>query len=188
MFTDIRGFTTISEKLDPQELFDWLNGYMEVMSNIVLKYHGIINKYIGDAIMALFGVPIPHTTPEEIARDAQAAVDCALEMRAAIEKMNEERVGKPPLGMRIGIFSGPLAAGTLGSSKRVEYTVIGDTVNIASRLESYKGVDDSEACRILIGEFTLQQLGDRYRTRLVGSIHLKGKEKAITIYQVDGRA
>lgn len=188
MFTDIRGFTTISEKMDPQALFDWLNDYMEVMSNIVLKYHGIINKYIGDAIMALFGVPIPHTTPEQIARDAQAAVDCALEMRAAIEKMNEGRVGKPPLGMRIGIFSGPLAAGTLGSSKRVEYTVIGDTVNIASRLESYKGVDDSEACRILIGEFTLQQLGDRYRTHLVGSIQLKGKEQPITIYQVDGYA
>ncbi len=188
MFTDIRGFTTISEHFDPQALFDWLNDYMDVMSTIVLKHHGIINKYIGDAIMALFGVPIPHTTEAEIAQDAVAAVDCALAMRAAIEKMNEARPGLPPLGMRIGIFTGKLAAGTLGSSQRVEYTVIGDTVNVASRLESYKGIADTEACRILIGASTLQHLNNRYQTELVGSIQLKGKADAITIYQVNGWA
>jgi adenylate cyclase len=188
MFTDIRGFTTISEELDPQALFDWLNGYMEIMSTIVIKHHGIINKYIGDAIMALFGVPLPRSSDAEIARDAVAAVDCALEMRTAIEKMNEDRVGQPPLGMRIGIFTGKLAAGTLGSSQRVEYTVIGDTVNVASRLESYKGMSDEEACRILIGESTLAYLDHRYRTQLVGSIQLKGKAHPITIYQVDGYA
>ena len=188
MFTDIRGFTTISEKFDPPALFDWLNSYMEVMSQIVLEHHGMINKYIGDAIMALFGVPIPHITEAEIARDAISAVDCALAMRAAIEQMNAIHPDAPPLGMRIGIFTGKLAAGTLGSSQRVEYTVIGDTVNIASRLESYKGVDDSEACRILIGEQTLHCLNERYLTHLVGEIRLKGKEQAITIFQVDGYA
>lgn len=186
MFTDIRGFTSISENLDPQALFDWLNDYMDVMSQIVISRHGIINKYIGDAIMALFGVPIPRSNETEVARDAVAAVDCALEMRAAIEKMNVARADLPALGMRIGIFTGKLAAGTLGSSQRVEYTVIGDTVNIASRLESYKGVEDREACRILIGESTLSYLDARYLTQLVGSIQLKGKEKPITIYQVDG--
>ncbi len=185
MFTDIRGFTTISEKLDPPALFDWLNSYMEVMSQIVLVHHGMINKYIGDAVMALFGVPIPRTTEAEIARDATSAVDCALAMRAAIEKMNAERPDAPPLGMRIGIFTGQLAAGTLGSAQRVEYTVIGDTVNVASRLESYKGVEDYEACRILIGERTLHCLNNRYRTHLVGSIQLKGKEQPITVFQVD---
>ncbi|MDD4957880.1 MAG: adenylate/guanylate cyclase domain-containing protein [Gallionella sp.] len=185
MFTDIRGFTTISEKLDPPALFDWLNSYMEVMSQIVLVHHGMINKYIGDAVMALFGVPIPRTTEAEIARDATSAVDCALAMRAAIEKMNAEHPDAPPLGMRIGIFTGQLAAGTLGSAQRVEYTVIGDTVNVASRLESYKGVEDHEACRILIGERTLHCLNNRYRTHLVGSIQLKGKEQPITVFQVD---
>lgn len=186
MFTDIRGFTTISEKLTPPALFDWLNDYMEVMSQIVLVHHGMINKFIGDAIMALFGVPVPRTTEAEIARDAVSAVDCALAMRAAIEKMNADHPERPELGMRIGIFTGQLAAGTLGSAKRVEYTVIGDTVNVASRLESYKGVDDDEACRILIGERTLQCLNDRYRTHLVGAIQLKGKEQPITVFQVDG--
>lgn len=187
MFTDIRGFTTISEDMEPQVLFDWLNGYMEVMSSIVMQHQGVINKYIGDAIMALFGVPIPHTQPDEIAADARAAVDAALEMRTAIEGMNRQRPGLPALGMRIGIYSGPLAAGTLGSAQRVEYTVIGDTVNIASRLESYKGVEDNEACRILIGAATRELIGERYRTSLVGSIQLKGKAQPITIYQVDGR-
>lgn len=156
------------------------------MSQIVLEHHGMINKYIGDAIMALFGVPIPRLSEAEIAKDAISAVDCALGMRAAIEKMNAERPDAPPLGMRIGIFTGQLAAGTLGSSKRIEYTVIGDTVNVASRLESYKGVEDHEACRILIGERTLQCLDGRYSTRLVGSIQLKGKELPITVFQVDG--
>ncbi len=187
MFTDIRGFTTISEKMQPHDLFEWLNGYMEVMSGIVIQQHGVINKYIGDAIMALFGVPLPRTTPEEITTDARAAVECALRMRAAIEEMNRQREGQPALGMRIGINSGQLAAGTIGSSKRVEYTVIGDTVNIASRLESYKGVEDNQACRILISDATRQLIGDDYRTTLVGAIQLKGKDEAITIYQVEGR-
>lgn len=191
MFTDIRGFTTISEKLDPQSLFDWLNEYMGVMSKVVIAHNGMINKYIGDAIMAVFGVPIPSSSHEEISRDAVHAVDCALAMRCALDQLNEKLVanGSAAIGMRIGIFTGQLAAGTLGGSERVEYTVIGDTVNIASRLESYKGTKkDDVPCRILIGETTLGYLNNRYQTHLVGSIALKGKDVPITIYHVDGQS
>lgn len=190
MFTDIRGFTTISEQLDPHTLFDWLNQYMDVMSKIVIEYHGVVNKYIGDAIMAVFGMPSSLTT-ENVAVEAQRAVNCALAMRDAISTLNQDFIehGLPPVGIRIGIFTGEVAAGTLGSSERLEYTVIGDTVNTAARLEEIRDLEDSsaldQACRILIGETTLRHLDTHYHTQFVRHILLKGKKQSVAVFKLE---
>lgn len=188
LFTDLQGFTSVSERMEPQALMDWLNQYMEAMVNVVEKQHGgQVNKFIGDAIMAVFGVPIPSTTSEAIIRDATNAVDCALSMRREIEHLRDiwQSQGLPLIRMRVGIFTGPLVVGSLGGVERQEYTVIGDTVNTASRLESFdKNIDADNVCRILIGESTLQYTSNRFQTERVGEVYLKGKQSQITIYKV----
>jgi adenylate cyclase len=193
LFTDLVGFSSTSEKLEPAVLMDWLNDYMDAMATIVMAHQGVVEKYIGDAIMAVFGVPLARTTEEEISQDASNAVRCALAMRAQMSELNKrwpER-GWPLAGMRIGIHTGPLVAGTLGSSERQEYTVLGDSVNTASRLESFdKGWEDpsgrSNSCRILISEGTALLLHDRFETCRVGTMLLKNKATAVTIYSVVG--
>ncbi|MBZ0106713.1 MAG: adenylate/guanylate cyclase domain-containing protein [Sulfuricella denitrificans] len=187
LFSDIRGFTTISENLQPKELMDWLNEYMEAMSAVVSQHQGVVNKYIGDAVMVLFGVPVARQGPDEIAADARRAVDCALAMEREIERLNRlwATRGLPPVRVRIGIFTGPLVAGSLGGGDRLEYTVIGDTVNVASRLESYdKDFAAERTCRILTGENTLHLLSDGYLTETVGAVTLKGRNEKIPIHQV----
>ena len=193
LFTDLKGFTAISETLSPQALMDWLNNYMEAMAQIVIDHGGVINKYIGDAIMAAFGIPLPRVDEAEIRSDAGNAVSCALTMGKEIKKLNSLwlKQNLPTAKMRIGIFTGPLVAGCIGSSHRMEYTVIGDTVNIASRLEGFNkdSVDPSltnHTCRILIGEKTLQLLGRQFQTEMVGKVNLQGKDKKTTIYRVTG--
>ena len=192
LFTDLKGFTTVSEGLDPQILMDWLNEYMEAMAHIVIEHGGVINKYIGDAIMAVFGVPVPRTNDSEIDRDAVNAVNCALSMSEELNILNKKWRERdlPVTKMRIGIYTGQLVAGSLGSAQRMEYTVIGDTVNIASRLESFdkdfEGAPGS-TCRILAGDETLRRLGGGYRTEKVGSVALKGKDEKVLIYMVTGR-
>lgn len=191
LFSDIRGFTAISEKLPPQLLMDWLNEYMEAMARVVAQHHGVINKYIGDAVMALFGAPVAHHAEAEIAADALNAVECALAMERELDRLNSLWCarGLLPVGIRIGIFTGPLVAGSLGGSERMEYTVIGDSVNVASRLESYNKdftvpAAEGRACRILIGESTLKLLGGRYRAEAVGAVALKGKDEMVSVYQL----
>ena len=190
LFTDLQNFTTLSEDMEAQALMDWLNQYMSTMVDLVEQHHGHVNKFIGDAIMAVFGVPIPSTTPEAIAQDAVNAVDCALAMRAAMERLQTqwEAQGLPTIRMRVGIFTGALIAGSLGGIKRQEYTVIGDTVNTASRLESFdKSVDTNSLCRVLIGDATLHYLGNQFVTDCVGEVALKGKHSHIIIHRVLSR-
>jgi adenylate cyclase len=195
LFTDLRGFTALSENRDPVEVMGWLNEYMERISSLITRHGGMVSKYIGDSIMALFGVPIPRTSRDEVARDAQNAVASALAMRAELADLNRRWLekGLPAIGMRIGILTGPLVAGTLGSSERLEYTVIGETVNTASRLEGYDKelmAPDiaAEDCRILIGEDTNALLDGRFQTRIVGETVLKGMQKRLTVYGVIGAA
>ncbi len=187
LFTDLRGFTSISEKLDAEVLMEWLNEYMGTMVKIVRDNNGTVNKFIGDSIMAVFGVPILRESEEEINQDAVNAVRCAIEMGKELGRLNavwsEQR--RPTTTMRIGIYTGPLVVGSLGSSQRQEYTVIGDTVNVASRLESFdKNFDAENICRILIGESTLQRLGDQFYTEKLTSVSLKGKDQKLTVYKV----
>jgi adenylate cyclase len=193
VFTDLVGSTTVAEKLTPAALMDWLNMYMNAMAQQVIIHGGIIDKYMGDAIMALFGVPLARSTEAEIGRDAVRAVECAVAMERTLKELNRawQEQQAPMIGMRLGIYTGPLVAGSLGGTQRLEYTVIGDTVVTASRLESvdkHLFVPDhlEHPCRIFIGETTRRYLGDRFQTRRVGEVRLKGQDRVTPIYQVIG--
>ncbi len=195
LFTDLEGFTTLSEKMDPQALIDWLNTYHEAMAQLVMKHGGIVDEYAGDGLKADFGVPVPRTTEAEISQDAVNAVNCALAMEREIRRLNAfwRENNLPTTNMRVGIFTGPVVAGSLGSTQRLKYTTIGDTVNIASRLEhlgkDLAGYDfTNRPCRILIGETTLRYLGTRFKAEKVGEVSLKGKVQKITTYCLIGVA
>ncbi|HLK37203.1 MAG TPA: adenylate/guanylate cyclase domain-containing protein [Polyangiaceae bacterium] len=179
LFTDIRSFTTISEKMDPQQLVGLLNEYFSEMVGIVMQEDGVVDKYIGDAIMAVFGAPVPK------AGDAANAVRAAVRMRRALQTLNEglSLRGLPTLRTGIGIHTGEVVAGNIGSEKRMEYTVIGDAVNLASRLEtSTKDL----GVNVLISEDTYELTKDVVETRPVREITVKGRKQPVLTYEVLG--
>jgi len=190
LFTDLKDYTTIAEDMDPAELMNWINEYTECMAPLVESHGGIVNSYSGDAIMAVFGVPVPHTSDEEIDRDARRAVECALAMRQELKTLNTGWAarGMPTVAMRVGIFTGPLVTGSIGSMQRLEYAVLGDTTNTAARLESMgkqlTEEEKTEPCTILVGDATWERLRGRFTTRLVGSKRLKGKSKEVIIHSI----
>jgi adenylate cyclase len=168
---------------------EWINDYMQSLARHIEAHDGFINKYMGDAIMAVFGFPVALTADADIRRDAFNAVRCALDMGTELRRLNADwqKLGRSPVQMRVGIFSGPAVAGCIGSTDRLEFTVMGDTVNTAARLESFdKDYASEDACRILIGESTFQLLDGQFRTEFVQSIELKGKQEKTTIYRVLG--
>ncbi len=187
LFSDLKNFTSLSESMDPEPLIDWLNAYMESMADLVMEYGGVVDDYAGDGIKANFGVPVPRKTEAEIGRDASNAVGCALAMMDRMEQLNAfwQKKGLPTGNMRIGIFTGPVVAGAVGSPQRLKYTTVGDTVNIAARLESYdKELAKESTCRILAGEDTVRYLDNRFRAQLIGEANLKGRYRKITIYRI----
>ncbi len=189
LFSDLKGFTSTSESLEPQTLIDWLNSYMEVMADLVMLHGGVVDDYAGDGIKANFGVPLARSSEAERRNDAVRAVTCALAMGEKMEELNHQwqQAGLPTGGVRVGIFSGPVIAGAVGSPKRLKYTTVGDTVNSAARLESYKREVAGDGCwRILIGESTLKYLDSRFETRFIAEENVKGKSRKIAIYQVLG--
>lgn len=186
LFTDLKGFSAIAEQLEPAALMTWLNEYMNAMVELILDHNGVVDKFIGDAVMAVFGVPIPSNTSEEIAGEAIAAVTCAVAMGKKLKALNRKwrMQGCPIVAMRVGISTGTVVAGSLGSSRRMDYTIIGDTVNIAARLESYNKSIDGGVCRILISEPTYQYIRDKFTTECIGAVILKGRQHPEKIYQV----
>ncbi|MBF0553842.1 MAG: HAMP domain-containing protein [Nitrospirae bacterium] len=183
LFSDIRNFTTISENHPPKQVLTLLNMYMTGMSAIVEKYGGVIDKYIGDAIMALYGVPIAN--PD----DPDKALKSAIEMMEALSGVNIEieQMGFAPIDIGIGINTDIVLAGNMGSKSRLNYTVIGDGVNIASRLETLTKSDEYKA-KIIVSSTTLNKSRGDYLTRSLGSVAVKGKSEKITIYALDGLA
>ncbi len=177
LFSDIRSFTSISEKIGPKETVSLLNEYFTVMVDILFRYEGILDKYIGDAIMAVFGAPF--STGE----DPDRAVKTAVDMLRALGDFNRKREAeaKDGLNIGVGINSDEVLSGNIGSLKRMDYTVIGDGVNLASRLES---ANKLYMTHILISEFTYRGLKDRYICREIDVIRAKGKKKPVAIYQV----
>lgn len=180
LFSDVAGFTTISEKLTPVELVALLNEYLTAMTNIISKYDGIIDKYEGDAIMAEFGAPLHDDL------HALKACHAALEMQ---EKLVEMRVkwkkeGRPELRARAGINSGQVVLGNMGSESVFDYTVMGDNVNLASRLE---GANKEYGSYIMISEWTQEIVKDDIITRELDLIRVKGKEKPVKVFEVLAR-
>jgi len=194
LFADLSGFTSVSEKMPPGELLGWLNTFMESMSNIIMEHGGIIDEFIGDGLKADFGVPIPRNSPDEIRKDAVNAVKCALEMERELDRLNDvwRTETLPNVRMRIGITTGEVVAGSLGSSRRLQYTTIGDTVNIASRLESLElpadlGYHGKSYSRILLSEATYRLVDGPINTERIGEFELKGRKEKIAVYRVIGR-
>jgi adenylate cyclase len=174
LFGDIRGFTTISEGMTPATLLGHLNRYFDGMVNIINRYEGTVNKYNGDNIMVIWGAPI------EVADDARKAVECALEMQKWIQ--SERAKGGPDVSFGFGINTGHVVAGFLGAMGRMEYTVIGDTANVASRLTS---ADIARRDQVACSAETLGELGDDVDYVDLGAIQVRGRAEAVACYQVN---
>ena len=177
LFSDIRGFTSLSEKLDPERLVNLLNTFLTPMTEIILKNGGMLDKYIGDAIMALFNAPV------NVEGHAERACSSALEMVRRLEELNPrfEKEYGIRLNIGIGINTGTAVVGNMGSKQRFDYTAIGDTVNLASRLE---GLTKLYGVNIILSEYTRREIGDSFLTRKLDVVKVKGKEKAVAIYEL----
>ncbi len=181
IFSDIRGFTTLSEKLAPEDVVALLNPYLEAMSEVIYKHGGTVDKYEGDAIIAFFGEPVHY--PDHALRALRASLD----MRKALEKLRDDwaKEGRPSqIEMGIGINSGEVFVGMVGSSQRINYTVIGDNANLASRLQD---LTKTYAWPILISESTYQSVKGEFDTEFADAVTVKGKTKPVNVYKVVGR-
>jgi len=177
LFSDIRGFTSLSEKLNPEETVGILNEYLSSMTEIIFKYNGTLDKFIGDAVMAFWGAPIPQED------HAEKAVFCAIEMIEKLAQLQEQwkQQNKPIIDIGIGINTGEMVVGNMGSNQRMDYTVIGDNVNLASRLET---LNKQYGTKIIISETTYQIVKDKIEAKLLGQVNVKGRQKPVTIYEV----
>ena len=179
LFSDIRGFTAITESMDAADVVELLNEYFTLMVDAVFAEEGTLDKYIGDSIMAVFGAPLP--CPDYSTRACRAA----LRMQGALAEFNERRIaaGLEPVGAGIGISSGSVIAGYIGSEKRTEYTCIGDGVNIASRLE---GASKLYGVNVLISESTADEIGGEFVLRELDTVKMIGKQQPIRVYELLG--
>ena len=177
-YSDIRGFTSMSEKLSPEAVYEQLNEYFEAMCEVIFKYGGFVDKFIGDCIMAIFSAPNP--TPD----DALKAVHAALEQQELIEVMAQRwrEAGKPPLAVGMGINTGYVVMGNLGSQKRMNYTVIGDAVNTAARLYNV-----AKGGQIIVSESTWEETKDHFEFRELDPVSVKGKSAPLRTFEVLGR-
>jgi adenylate cyclase len=179
LFSDIRGFTTVSEKLSPEELVHLLNEYLTAMTNMVFKYDGLLDKYMGDAVMAVFGAPLDQ--PDHALRACRTALGMMEELKKLQKKWAEE--GKPVLDIGIGINSGDMVVGNMGSDMRFDYTVMGDMVNLGSRLE---GTNKEYGTNIIISEYTYNDVKDDLFCRELDAVIVKGKKLPVKIYELLG--
>jgi adenylate cyclase len=176
MFTDVRSFTTIAEALGPRQTVSLLNEYFTEMVDVIFQHGGILDKYMGDGIMALYGAPLVG------ANDADNALAAADEMMRRLAQLNLRRVaaGQAALDIGIGFSTGPTVVGNIGSVRRLDYTVIGDTVNLASRLE---GATKQYSARILLSEMTVRDLKKPSTLREIDLIRVKGKDRPVAVYE-----
>ncbi len=177
LFSDIRGFTSVSEKLTPEELVHLLNEYLTAMTDIVFKYDGLLDKYMGDAIMAVYGAPLDQ--PDHAVRACRTALDMLKELKKLQKKWGDE--GRPVLHIGVGINSGDMVVGNMGSQMRFDYTVMGDSVNLGSRLE---GINKEYGTNIVISEYTYAAVKDVLTCRELDSVRVKGKKLPVKIYEL----
>jgi adenylate cyclase len=175
----VRGFTTISESLSPEELVQLLNEYLSVMTDSIIERRGTIDKYMGDAIMAFWGAPVPL---EDHAYYACVTALIQLEKLKELQESWKKR-NLPSIDIGIGLNSGPAVVGNMGSSHRMDYTCMGDTVNLGSRLESSNKMYGT---RIIISEYTYEKVKDRVYARELDLVQVKGKTRPVRIYELLG--
>ncbi|MCG6982737.1 MAG: adenylate/guanylate cyclase domain-containing protein [Deltaproteobacteria bacterium] len=177
LFSDIRGFTTLAEEMEPEMLVNLLNEYLTDMTNVVFEFDGLLDKYIGDAVMAVFGAPLAQTD------HPMRACRTALKMLEQLSKMQEKwrDEGTPILDIGIGINTGPMVVGNMGSERRFDYTVMGDSVNLASRLE---GINKEYGTRVVISEFTYERVKDEFICRELDAVRVKGKVHPVKIFEL----
>lgn len=180
MFTDIENFTTISEQLAPAELTAQLSEYLELMSNTIMDNAGTVDKFIGDAVLAFWGAPL------EVEHPAHRAVSTAQMLLRKLQIYNDDREarGLPPFKTRIGIHYGKTLVGNIGSSERINYTILGDTVNLAARLES---INKDYGTQVMVSEAVRNQLGEDIATRYIDEVQLKGRTETTRIYTLDNQ-
>ena len=180
LFSDIRGFTTVTERGQPEEIVGMLNEYFTRMVEIVFAHQGTVDKFVGDMVMALFGAPLDDPG------HADHAVEAALEMLDALHELNTRwrAAGHPELDIGIGINTGSMIAGNIGSEAIMSYTVIGDAVNLGSRLES---LNKEYGTRIIISKTIRDRFSGRYRFRPLGDVVVKGKTQPVAIFELAGR-
>jgi len=181
LFSDIRGFTTFSEKGQPEEIVAQLNEYFTRMVAVVFEHRGTLDKFVGDAVMALFGAPLDDD------EHAEHAVEAALAMQEELAQLNQAwaAAGRPTLDIGIGVNTGEMVAGNIGSDSIMSYTVIGDAVNLASRLES---LNKEYATHLIVSDATRSVLKGRYDIRALGEVVVKGKTRPVAIYEVKREA
>jgi adenylate cyclase len=174
LFADIRGFTSLSESLNPEQVVDLLNTYFTDMVDVVFKHQGTLDKFVGDALMAVFGVPMP------IAHAPTRAAECALAMQRHPKRL--QRAGRTPIeGMRIGINSGEAIVGNIGSDRRMDFTVIGDVVNVAARLQEIAKELEADT---IISEATAERLEGEFHLQAAEPITLRGRKEPTRIYRL----
>ena len=177
LFCDVRGFTTLAERLSPEEVVRFLNEFYTLMIDTTFKNDGTLDKFLGDGVMAIFGAPILH--PDH----SLLAIRTALAMQAGVSELSRRRAqeGKDPIAVGIGVSAGEAVAGTVGTEDRMEYTVIGDSVNLAARLES-----NAKPGQVLISHRTYKNVEGRVTVRALGILKVKGKEEQVEVYEVLG--
>lgn len=176
LFGDLRGFTALAERLDPEQVVGLLNQCLGRMAEVVFRHDGMVDKFIGDAIMAVFGVPTPR--PD----DAERAVQAALEMQAAVAQVRVPGADGDTFRMGIGVHTGELVVGNIGSERRVDYTVVGDTVNLAARLEQTAGPG-----QVLVSQRTFDLARHSVTASDLGLVQVKGRQEGVQVYAVTGR-
>ena len=190
VFSDTRNFTTVSERLSPSDLLAWLNRGMALCVPAITQRGGMVNKFTGDGFLAVFGAPVGKG---ELA-DAVEAIEACLAIQSGLEQLNRELAadGAPEMRLRIGVHSGAVLAGSMGSSERLEYAVIGDTVNCASRLESYEKNRQNNLCRVLVSSSTRDLLPPEQTASLLwenwGHLQVKGRQEPLDIWELKGSA
>jgi adenylate cyclase len=177
LFSDIRGFTSISEHMTPEALVKFLNEYLTQMTDIIFKYDGLLDKYMGDAIMAIWGAPLDQ--PDHAPRACYTALDMVDELRVLQGKWTAD--GMPRLNIGIGINAGPMVVGNMGSDRRFDYTVMGDSVNLGSRLE---GLNKVYGTNIIVSEMTYERVREEILGRELDSVRVKGKDQPVKIYEL----
>ncbi|MGB3491909.1 MAG: CHASE2 domain-containing protein [Elainellaceae cyanobacterium] len=187
LFVDIRRFTTISEQLPPDQLMTWLNRYLDTMTTCILDHGGRVDKYIGDEIMAVFSSPDEAPSDATDRHNAQCAIAASLSMNEKLRHLNHEFTteGLPTVQFGIGIHTGTVVAGNMGGARRYNYSVVGDAVNVASRLQSLnKQITDQNPFHVLISSTTYDHVGDRYPSQPVGQLQLRGREQELLVYSL----